>query len=153
MNIGETNQTSVKVHNPPGGRGNFSLAHDPIGNSGYNDRQMGRKRYNQQSSGMNDVFQRSENNIGESNQTSVKVHNPPGGRGNFNLSHQNGGERGRFGGGVARGMQNAPAQRPEEKFTVDPSGNKFKPSVRVHNPPGKPWFLTRLGGRSNIHFG
>lgn len=88
--------------------------------------------FNQNQQVGHDIFMRSENNIGESKQTSVKVHNPPGGRGNFDLSHHNGGERGRFTGGV-----NPQPQMTNPGHTVDPSGKKFKPSVRVHNPPGK----------------
>jgi len=73
--------TSVKVHHAPGGKSNFSLAWDAEPNQpkGKNQQPLQVKP--------NQVQQPVVQQSGKSNnvQTSVKVHNPPGGKSSFTL--------------------------------------------------------------------
>ena len=104
-NIGETNNRSVKVHAPPGGKSNFSLSWDddaPKQQRSSNVNQMQNEQFSIQKEQYKpqlqnnyynepDTFKektgysRNEYNLGEGNSTSVKVHHPPGGKSNFTL--------------------------------------------------------------------
>ncbi len=71
--------TSVKVHHAPGGKSNFSLAWDAEPTQ-----VVGKSKPVVQSTNVqqtNNVQPQKSNNVA----TSVKVHNPPGGKSNFTL--------------------------------------------------------------------
>ncbi len=72
--------TSVKVHHAPGGKSNFSLAWDAEPNQpkGKNQQPL-QVKPNQIPQPV--AVKEKANNV----QTSVKVHNPPGGKSNFTL--------------------------------------------------------------------
>ena len=72
--------TSVKVHHAPGGKSSFSLAWDAEPNQpkGKNQQPL-QVKPNQVQPPV--VVPQKSNNV----QTSVKVHNPPGGKSNFTL--------------------------------------------------------------------
>merc|ERR1712232_796935 len=133
-NIGEMNGTSVKVHHAPGGQSNLSLGWDD--NSNYNQPSKKQQAHLQSNFSLGDGkrdYERNENNLGEGNTTSVKVHHAPGGQSNFDLGHQGGDVQPHY----SKNQQITNTGGQEES-------QGFKPSVRVHNPPG---------GRSNITFG
>eukprot|EP00330_Aristerostoma_sp_ATCC50986_P011331 CAMPEP_0114578768 /NCGR_PEP_ID=MMETSP0125-20121206/3276_1 /TAXON_ID=485358 ORGANISM="Aristerostoma sp., Strain ATCC 50986" /NCGR_SAMPLE_ID=MMETSP0125 /ASSEMBLY_ACC=CAM_ASM_000245 /LENGTH=147 /DNA_ID=CAMNT_0001769105 /DNA_START=55 /DNA_END=498 /DNA_ORIENTATION=+ len=76
----DCSHTSVKVHHAPGGSSNFSLSHDnpnPYQTSS-NSYGYGQKKEN--------VSPYATDSSNQNAKTSVKVHNPPGGRSNFTLS-------------------------------------------------------------------
>lgn len=70
--------TSVKVHHAPGGKSNFSLSWDaePQQVVGKTKAPVVQQQNIQK---VNEIQPQKANNV----QTSVKVHNPPGGRSNF----------------------------------------------------------------------
>merc|ERR1712119_127744 len=133
-NIGEINGTSVKVHHAPGGQSSLSLGWDD--NQNYNQPIKKPQHHLQSNFSLGDghkEYERNENNLGEGNITSVKVHHAPGGQSNFDLGHS---------GNDVQPQYNKNQQKTNTGGQEEPQG--FKPSVRVHNPPG---------GRSNITFG
>lgn len=119
--IGENKKTSVKVHQGPGGNSSFSFG---WGNDGVQapPHQGGRRMYNQPQGQTSS--NRNQHNIMETDISSVKVHAPPGGQGNFTLAHHEQ-EKPQY--------RQRQAQEPQEDENAP---NKFKPSVKVHNPPG-----------------
>ena len=87
-------------------------------------------------------YSRNEQNLGEGNKTSTKVHHAPGGQSNFSLGHD--------------GNDVQPVKRQNQPSNATGGQGEtegFKPSVRVHNPPGKFYKIKISGGRSNITFG
>ena len=76
--------TSVKVHHAPGGKSNFSLAWDePVQKPKKTEIKVEQQQPQKKENGSVHTMQKSQqqNNV----TTSVKVHNPPGGRSNFTL--------------------------------------------------------------------
>jgi len=156
-NIGENQKTSVKVHHAPGGQSNFSLGWDETSNSNTNNypkkTQHSQLQSNISFGDYQEKVKSSEGNIGETANTSVKVHHAPGGQSNFSLSHGDDNKNV----GTLRNpqpQQQGGYQQSQPSFhgginqsnnqSVPSDGNSFKPSVRVHNPPG---------GRSNFTLG
>lgn len=156
-NIGETGHSSVKVHAPPGGKSNWSIGgYNPITGGGQQDptppQSSGKKLYTKKTNFTNDIFHqnqthgqqmnnRSETNIGESGQTSVKVHAPPGGGSNFSLAHAqnpNTQQRAPIGQGNTRFTQGYGQNQSNQQQPQQAQGNRgnVHTSVKVHNPPG-----------------
>lgn len=154
-NIGETNLTSVKVHHAPGGSSNLNLGWDDSSNARPTNKKQQAPHlqsniafgdYQEQPRNM-----RSEGNIGESNQTSVKVHAAPGGNSNFNLSHgdepmptRSMNQQAFATQGNSKPQYSYNQQQQQGQVESQEGNPNFKPSVKVHNPPG---------GRSNFTLG
>lgn len=77
--------TSVKVHNAPGGKSNFSLAWDAPepAQKKNNTQPVPQPPAQQQPQTTAGYAQKKE--VEPAGKTSVKVHNPPGGKSNFTL--------------------------------------------------------------------
>lgn len=154
-NIGETNNTSVKVHAPPGGKSNWSIG------GGFEDHQpVNRAQKSNPNQSNNNIFGgyeepktfgqinpgRSEANIGETNLTSVRVHAPPGGGSNFSLAHdqnpnsanyQNSQQNQGYGNSNNRFGQGQNQGGFQHNNILSHENPDVHTSVRVRAPPGK----------------
>lgn len=150
-NIGETSNTSVRVHAPPGGKSNWTIG------GGFEDpAPVSRAQKSNPNQTGNNIFGgqddrtfgqinpgRSESNIGETNLRSVKVHAPPGGGSNFSLSHDqnpnsqhyNNQNQGGYGNPNNRFNQNQQGFQHNNILSHDNQPDVHT-SVRVRAPPG-----------------
>jgi hypothetical protein len=83
--------TSVKVHHAPGGQSNFSLAWDDGNKQPVNQKVESKKEIVQPVQTQQQPVYKAQNQSNQQSvqqpagKTSVKVHNPPGGKSNFTL--------------------------------------------------------------------
>lgn len=78
--------TSVKVHHAPGGKSNFSIGWDePPKEAPKKNTQPPQQVQSQPPQQPQPAQQAPKPQGNEDNKTSVKVHNPPGGKSNFTL--------------------------------------------------------------------